>query len=720
MPKSKTQQSKPIRLALLWHQHQPYYKAGNKFILPWVWLHATKDYLEMAQHLEAVPTMKATINLVPSLIKQIEEYLEGTSEDPLLSVLQKNSEALTEREKSYIIENCFHANYDRMIARSERYRELYAFVHDRGIKLSIQDYRDLLVHYSLAWTGEFIRQRPTVKAIVEKDRDYSEEDKQQLLSELKQAVNEILPLHKKLAQSGQIELSTTPFYHPIMPLLCDTNTGRDVVPGLALPTKRFREPNDARYQLTRGIEYFKERFDSKPQGIWPSEGSLSEEVLKIMSEQGIRWTATDEGVLGRSLSESVGLDTTLPESNPSFAKYLPFRYDSESGEIVVFFRDHALSDNIGFVYQSWNAEDAVNDFINHLLQIRTDLATHYGEEILNKACISVILDGENCWEYYENNGYDFLNTLYRKLTEHPEIAPCTMSEALHGIGVSNLPQLQKLTAGSWINANFNIWIGHAEDNLAWDEVYKARYVLHEHEEWIESLEGSIKDEAAKRLESAREELLIAEGSDWCWWYGDDHFSVQKDKFDELFRMHLRSVYVYLDKRVPASLGETIMSRALRLPKQVAVEATFAYPHVTGARLNESWSEIDEVDVRVRHGAMHKTEKLALDELRAEMLSEGYFMRIAPRAGSPKDMKIRLELQDVEGHIEFVPTGVSVTTQTPGTLRIPSIEFAWKEVLELALRSSWLSDSAIPFAITLISDSLKHSVRIPAEGWLHSR
>jgi alpha-amylase/alpha-mannosidase (GH57 family) len=717
---AKVSSPKPIRLALLWHQHQPYYRAGNKFIMPWVWLHATKDYLEMAQHFEAVPAMKATINLVPSLIKQIEEYLSGEVEDPLLSVLKKESEKLTLKEKQLILDNCFHANYDRMIARSPRFTQLHTLVHeDRGgveNRFTAQDYRDLLVHYSLAWTGEFIRKEKEIASLIEKDRGYSEQDKQRLLAILTERVKQILQLHKKLAVNGQIELSTTPFYHPIMPLLCDTNAGAQSVPGLSLPTKRYREPDDARLQLERGRAYFAQRFGAQTKGIWPSEGSLSEEVLEIMIEQGVEWTATDEAVLTRTLSESQGLDTKLPETNHSFAKYLPFKFKSEKGEIAVFFRDHALSDNIGFVYQSWSAQDAVKDFVKHITQIRKDLITHYGEEVLDRACISVILDGENCWEYYENNGFDFLQELYKSLSTNADIATCTMSEAIGSIGQEKLPVLQKLTPGSWINANFNIWIGHTEDNLAWDELHKARCILHDYEELVTSLDDATRNLQQSKLELAREELLIAEGSDWCWWYGDDHFSVQKDKFDELFRMHLRAVYVFLDKRVPASLNDSIMVRAAQeMAKPKAAKESYK-PVVTGERVNPTWAEVDEIDIRVRHGSMHKAETLALEEIRAEIMDSRFYLKLVPRGGSPSDLTLLVEMKDKELEFHCKPGGLELRSST-GALHVSPMEYAWNTAMELAMHVEGLSDSRQPFAVTMRSESLDHSIRIPPEGWL---
>jgi alpha-amylase/alpha-mannosidase (GH57 family) len=717
---AKSTSPKPIRLALLWHQHQPYYRAGNKFMMPWVWLHATKDYLEMAQHFESVPAMKATINLVPSLIKQIEEYLSGEVEDPLLAVLSKDTEKLTEIEKRYVLENCFHANHDRMIARSQRFLELHEQVYsDRSGALAQfkpSDYRDLLIHFALAWTGEFIRKEDSVAALIEKDRDFTEDERRTLLSLLKERVGEILAIHKRLADAGQIELSTTPFYHPIMPLLCDTNAGAQSVPGLELPSKRYREPQDASEQLERGRKYAAERFGRMPKGIWPSEGSLSEEVLEIMIEQGVEWTATDEAVLTRSLSESQGLDIKLPETNHSFAKYLPFKYLTDKGEIAVFFRDHALSDNIGFVYQSWNATDAVKDLVKHVLQVRKDLITHYGEDVLDRACISIILDGENCWEYYEKNGYDFLQELYKVLSTTHEISTCTMSDAVASIGEDKLPVLQKLTPGSWINANFNIWIGHAEDNLAWDELHKARCVVRDFEDYVETLGEGNRAAAQKKLDLAREELFIAEGSDWCWWYGDDHFSIQKDKFDDLFRMHLRAIYVYLDKRVPDSLGESIMLRAAREQSKPKPEAASRYPLVTGERTNASWAEVDVIDVRVRHGSMHRTEALALEEIRAEVIDAKFFLKLVPRGGGPKDLELSIEFR--EQALRYVCRPDSLELRSDGVaFKVPSIEYAWKTAVELAIHIDGLSDGRQPFAVTLSSSLIDQSVRIPEEGWL---
>jgi alpha-amylase/alpha-mannosidase (GH57 family) len=542
----------PIKLCLLWHQHQPYYRAGNEFRMPWAWLHATKDYLEMAEHFERHPQMRGTINLVPSLVKQIEEYVTGDAHDRVLDLMSKDAETLWHGDQVFMLDNFFIAHRERVIDRSPRYRELYEKAYfagaDRQSRFDVQDYRDLAVQYSLAWTGEIARNREPFKSLVEKDRGYSEDDKQTLAKAQMENVRRIVPLHRELAQKGQIELTTTPFYHPILPLLIDTESAREAMPEVQLPQHRFQSPEEANKQIRRARDFFKSDIQVDTRGIWPSEGSLSWDALTLIRKNGFEWTATDETVLGNSLggaSTQAGNITLKPEH----AKYFPWLAKTSEGDITIFFRDHGLSDNIGFMYQSWNADDAVKHFIGDILNIRSALVNEYGEDVLHTSCISVILDGENCWEYYWNNGFEFLDRLYSALGSTPEIQPVTFSDAVAGSQRGSIPQLTKLTAGSWIHGNFAIWIGHPEDNAAWDVLYAAKQTL---------------DEARARnapgVEAAREELMIAEGSDWCWWYDNDNFSSQKDIFDELFRIHLSEMYKILELPVPKDLTKPIAGR----------------------------------------------------------------------------------------------------------------------------------------------------------------
>ncbi len=539
----------PIKLCLLWHQHQPYYRAGNEFRMPWAWLHATKDYLEMAEHFERHPTMRGTINLVPSLVKQIEEYIAGDAHDRVLDLMTKDAGTLWSGDQIFMLDNFFIAHRERLIDRSPRYRELYEKAYFRGAdrqsNFDLQDYRDLAVHYSLAWTGEISRGREPFKTLVEKDRGYSEEDKQTLAKAQMENVRRIIPLHRELARREQIELTTSPFYHPIVPLLIDTDSARDAMPNVVLPDRRFHSPEEADEQIHRAQEFFKSNFGIEPKGMWPSEGSLSWDALTLIRKNGFEWTATDEAVL----RNTIGVAPTIAGNitiKPEHAKYFPWRAEAAEGEIVLFFRDHSLSDDIGFTYQTWNADDAVQNFVQNILRIRSELVNEYGEDVLSEACISVILDGENCWEYYWNNGFEFLDRLYSALVSTPEIQPVTFSEAIATSRRDALPMLTTLTAGSWIQGNFQIWVGHPEDNAAWDALSTAKAAL-----------DQTRAQNAPGLEAAHEELMIAEGSDWCWWYGDDHFSAQQNIFDELYRMHLSEVYRTLGLPTPENLKQPI-------------------------------------------------------------------------------------------------------------------------------------------------------------------
>lgn len=521
----------PIKLAILWHQHQPYYKSEGKFHLPWVRLHTAKDYAEMAEHIACFPKFHATINLVPSLIGQIESYIEGV-EDDVLKLSRKPTEELANEEKIYLLENCFHANPERMIKRSARYQEL----RKKTEQFTNEDYRDLVVHYGLCWLGEFERKKEFYQYYLNKDRGFTEEEKSKLFVELQTLFEYTLDIHRRLAASGQVEISTTPFYHPILPLLCDTNSAHEALPELSLPGKRFNTHHHAAEQIKRGRNFMEEIFGERPQGMWPSEGSISNAALDVMASQGVKWTASDEAVLLKSLKDF---------EYEELEKYFPRKYVSGNNETTIFFRDHNLSDKIGFDYQSWKAEDAVADMIESIRDIRQAILGSYGEEVLQNACIPIILDGENCWEYYEANGFHFLQALYRSLSDADDIETVTFSEAITSIGSENIRPIENIIAGSWINGNFKIWIGHEEKNQAWELLADAATLYN-------TLEG---DDASftHTKELAFRELLKAEGSDWFWWYGDDHHSEHKDIFDELFRLHLAKFYTILGYELPNGL-----------------------------------------------------------------------------------------------------------------------------------------------------------------------
>ena len=513
--------------------------------LPWVRLHATKDYLEMAQHLERYPNMRATINLVPILIKQIEAYQDGM-EDDLLHIEKKDTSALTQKERNHLLSECFHTNLSRVISRSPRYTELFQ-KKEKGEGFSDDELRDLVIHYELAWTGEFIREEEPYATLLAKDRNFSEQEKLDLLRAQEMIVDRILPLHSAMFEKGQIEISTTPYYHPILPLICSTDSAVEAVSNIPLPHKKFSSKDDAYEHIRRGKEVFEERFGLPPKGMWPSEGSISNEALEVLAHENISWAASDEAVLANSLNHK---DSERDDKHyQDLEKFFPRKFSMGGNEIVVFFRDHILSDMIGFEYATWDAHDAAMNFLEHCKTIRNSIIERFGEETLKTACISVILDGENCWESYPENGKHFLNEFYSALTSAAEIEPVTFSQALSEIGKEHIRSLSHVVAGSWVYGNFKIWIGEPEKNRAWDMLSDAREVLQRYEPDTA--------ETQEHYEAAHTSLLKAEGSDWFWWYDDDNASAQKQIFDELFRLHILEMYIHLRHPVPRELLQPV-------------------------------------------------------------------------------------------------------------------------------------------------------------------
>nr|MDP9264259.1 glycoside hydrolase [Acidobacteriota bacterium] len=299
-----------LRIVFLWHMHQPYYKdlVSGEYRLPWVRLHALKDYYGMVRLLEEFPQIHQTFNLVPSLVAQIEDYVAGTARDPFFDVAAKPARDLSAEERQFALQYLFQANQTNMIGRYPRYHELWEQFRpqDRDLERAVkqfqtQDFADLQVLSQIAWFDEFFLDDPEVAALVRKGRGYSEADQQLVIRKQREFLAQVLPAYRAAAQRGGIEISASPFYHPILPLLCDTDLGRVSSPGLPLPQARFQHPEDAEEQLRRGLALHERVFGAKPRGIWPSEGSVSEEVLALAHRLDLNWVATDEGVLGRSL-----------------------------------------------------------------------------------------------------------------------------------------------------------------------------------------------------------------------------------------------------------------------------------------------------------------------------------------------------------------------------------------------------------------------------------
>ncbi len=541
-----TQQS-TVYLNLFWHQHQPWYVSpGEKTaIMPWVRLHGIKDYYDMAELCQRFEGWKQTINLVPSLLEQIQLFIDNKITDHAWDVSLKPANELTYDDKIYILQRFFDAHYPRLIHPFTRYDELYKKRGSSAEKachhFSTEDFRDLQVWFNLAWFDPIWREDPQypLKTLVDKQRGFSEDEKQQVLNFQKEVLRKIIPIHRDMQQKGSLELTCTPYFHPILPLLCDTSIAKVSNPHDPVIEPPFAHPEDAEWHIKEGLDFFEKVFGYRPEGMWPSEGSVSDAACALMAKMGVRYFATDEQILFRSKATH-GLD--LQDRSNLFRLH---RLETEQGELDCIFRDHGLSDGIGFQYANMSATQAAKTFINHLKNIGK------GWQDSQPPLVNVILDGENCWEFYPNDGHDFLKYTIEGILKDDQIIPITVPEYRELFPPQ--PTLKSIFPGSWISHNFRIWIGHHEDNTAWNHLRDARNALQQEGS---RLDPAIKDECWRLLH-------ISEGSDWFWWYGDENQSTMDFLFDQLFRTHLIKLYELLELPVPENLY-----RAIKQPKAV--------------------------------------------------------------------------------------------------------------------------------------------------------
>jgi alpha-amylase/alpha-mannosidase (GH57 family) len=587
-----------LRIVLLWHMHQPFYKdlVTGEYRMPWVRLHALKDYYGMVKLLQEFPGVHQNFNLVPSLVRQIQDYAAGTARDPLFDVVCRPAAELSPDDRRFALRNLFHAHLERMINRYPRYRELFDRVQGAGRDLDLavnslsnQDYTDLQVLSQLAWFDEFYLQQPEIRELVRKGRDFSRSEQELVMGRQVEIIRSILPAYAEAARTQQVELSATPFYHPILPLLCDTKAGEESSPGLQLPRIRFRHPEDAEQQIQLAMAAHEKNFGVRPRGMWPSEGSISDETLAIASRNAIEWMATDEGVLGRSLGFAFDRDQEGRLSPEGAAKlYTIYRYSNGDARMHLLFRDHRISDLIGFVYAGMSAADAANHLWSSL-HAAADPLLRQGRD----AVISIILDGENAWETYHESGREFLRRFYDALQKDPQIEAVTIAEAIARHPGKQFGELTRVTPGSWINANFNVWIGAPEDNKAWDYLSEARdyYDANAHRATLEM------------RQPAFDEVLIAEGSDWNWWYGPEHHSAGDSDFDELYRKHLSNVYNALGGVPPDYLARPISISGLR--PRIVPQTAFIRPRVNGYNTSYfDWLGAAMYVADSRTGSMH--------------------------------------------------------------------------------------------------------------------
>ena len=549
-----------LNVAIVWHQHQPKYLKDletGEYLEPWVRLHAIKDYYDMVAILEEFPAIHFTVNLTPVLLTQLEEviagYESGGGTDRYLRMTLKDAATLTDDDKLFLLTHFFNANWDNMINVWPRYKALKdmklgdssALLTQSAAAFTEQDWRDLQVWFNLAWFDPDFQERDitlpngktvTVKHLIAKERGFTESDKREIADAQIAIMKNVVAVHRKLQDDGRIEVITTPFYHPILPLLCDTGLARKATRGIALPGAPFRYPDDARRQVKLAADYYEGLFGRKPSGMWPGEGAVAQEIVGMVADGGFSWMASDDQILQYSL----GARQLTPEQ-----RYAMHWVADGDKRVAMIFRDHRLSDDVGFNYSRMDGVEAANSMIRSLSAIGERL-----EGVGESAVVPIVLDGENAWEWFRHDGKEFFRSWYDQMSRASWIRTVTVSEYLaEHPPVSSIPTLW---AGSWISHDLTTWIGEPEENQAWEYLARVR--------------GDLAPELASRggdpaVARAYDEMLAAEGSDWFWWYGSDQTSPNEGEFDRIFRGTLANVYTLIGKEAPQFLAEPVSAAA---------------------------------------------------------------------------------------------------------------------------------------------------------------
>jgi alpha-amylase/alpha-mannosidase (GH57 family) len=739
--------------------HQPQYKdpVTGEYRLPWTRLHALKDYWGMVKIMEEFPSVHATFNFVPLLAEQIEEYASGQFKEPWFDIAFAEASSLSLDQKRAALERAFQVN-DLFLQRWPRFGELKSRRHSSGVETcaahwTAGDWRDLQLLSQLAWMDEeYLQKDPAGRRLSEKGSGFSEDDKIILLEKQEELLAAILPEYRLAAARGQIEISTTPYYHPILPLLCDSDIASVANPHTPRPVPAFRYPEDAREHLLRARDYHERVFGHKPVGLWPSEGSVSDQALEIAMDLGFKWFATDEGVLGRTKNIGFWRDAGgYPENGSEL--YKPWRLRRGNREMTGFFRDHYISDLAGFVYSRMGAHAAADDLHRRIRTIG------HREPFGRTATVSVILDGENAWEYYPENGREFLREFYRRIENDPDITAMTMSEAM--AAEPNQPVMEGIFPASWINANFDVWIGHGEDVRAWDLLRDAREVYQRALERagltgppisaagavaqkrssrrgakgksageLESTPppaSAVDPDVASRLALAFESVLAAEGSDWCWWYGPEHGSQNDADFDALYRKHLSEIYRVLGEPAPDVLAHPI-KRAPERGRNIPPES-FLDVKINGRESSYfEWLGAGIYTTSRQDGAMHGR-LYVLAEFMYGFSKDHLYLRVDPFAEAVETMRefqLRLTLWDssetrITVRIEDRKlTSVIVERAGVCLLRpLELVEAAYDSILEISIEKSLFEmkeQRELLLSVALWSGGLPVDV-LPAEGML---
>ena len=602
---------KPLHVAFVWHMHQPYYKDDltSTYLLPWVRLRSAKDYFKMPAILDGYPKIRATFNLVPSLLAQIEDYGKEESVDLFLNLSKRPAGELSAEEHEFVLRWMRESPRALRVQQSPRYLELASRAPDA--QFTNEDMRDLQVWFNLAWCDPvWMESDARLAELKRKDRDFTEDDKTILFAAQLERIRTVIPKYRELADRGQAELTFSPYYHPILPLVCHVDAARSANPQIQLPERHFSHREDAERQIELGMGLFERMLGRRPKGMWPSEMAVGESVVGLAERAKVDWMISDEEVLARSLEGHFNRDEHL---------YQPKRVAREGGSVAMVFRDSQLSNVIGFDYQRMSSVDAARDLMGRLRRI--------GEAQGDRDFLCVIaLDGENAWEFYPRDGHDFLNAVYTEIEGSSDIITTTVSDFLAEHPTQE--QLHHLHTGSWIGASLDTWIGDPEHNVAWD-------LLAETRDWLDA-QSQQRPKDSQQAALAWREILITEGSDWFWWFSRKHDSGMDPIWDNQFRLHLRNVYKLMGARAPARLFQPIIKRA-PTPERGVPSASIS----PQSRHDPAWAQAGYYLVGSGFGALHRPAGVVERVFYGNDDQKMYFRIDSPRSGN------ELESQSME-------------------------------------------------------------------------
>lgn len=573
-------QNKKLSIAFYWHMHQPVYQLSpdGDYLMAWVRLHAVKDYLNMAKIVDNFKKIKININVVPVLLDAFIDYGEKGAHDLHSRLTVTPVEELKPEDKEFILNNFFDANYNTMIYTHPEYNKLYqkrqSYRDDANTEdFTDQEYSDLMAWFNLTWFDPtYAKEYPKLKKLLKKGKNYTYQDRLDIIELQRDIIRRIIPLYKKYVSEGKIEITTSPYYHPILPILLDLNsisvTNKENLPN------DLDTASDAAAQMVLALDRVEELIGKRPRGIWPSEHCISSQELDLFKSCGVDWTVSDEGILSDSIDFEFIRDFKSYMEDPY---HLVKSYEYKNG-VKLIFRNSMISNLIGFEYSNFDSEMTAKDLYERIKVIQSKLLSSPDENHL----LTIAMDGENCWEKYPNNGNVFLNTLYKLIEADESLETVLISDYLDK--EKNHKPLKKIKSGSWINRNFKLWIDEPTKNLAWQYLKNVR---DDFNEFVKNFPDN------PYIGYAQKEIYICEGSDWFWWYGEPNDSGRDNIFDYLFREHLKNVYIYLGLEIPDYLNIPLASLVVRSSRYPSAEIN---PLISGEETEDSWSNAGYIDI----------------------------------------------------------------------------------------------------------------------------